>query len=173
MLQNSVSAEPSNHISNKDLDNGAEQWPVKSDVWKPLNCLVEAANRTKTCNFTMQGGSAIKEEKIDDLDDEVHVHKSKIREHLHKQKVEDDKNDAIPTPSGLTKARRMNGARRKKATTNRELSSQVMLDAAGVKNMRRISPIWLSLVPSDDQYVTVSIPKFMTNVCVCFCFVLM
>lgn len=121
----------------------------------------------------MQGGSAIKEEKIDDLDDEVHVHKSKIREHLHKQKVEDDKNDAIPTPSGLTKARRMNGARRKKATTNRELSSQVMLDAAGVKNMRRISPIWLSLVPSDDQYVTVSIPKFMTNVCVCFCFVLM
>lgn len=157
--QNSVSAEPSNHISNKDSDNGAEQWPVKSDVWKPLNCLVEAANRTKTCNFTKQGGSAIKEEKIDDLDDEVHVHKSKIRAHLHKQKVEDDKNDAIPTPSGLTKARRMNGTRRKKATTNRELSSQTMLDAAGVKNMRRISPIWLSLVPSDDQEGDASLPR--------------
>lgn len=171
-MQNSVSAEPSNHISIKDSDDGAEKWSVKSDLWKPLNCLVEVANRTKTCNLTIQGGSATKEEKIDDLDDEVHAHKTKVREHIRKPKVEDDKNDAILTHSGLTKARRMNGTRRKRATTNRELNSQAVLDDAGVKHMRRISPIWFSLVASDDQYGTVTIQKFIMNVCLFLCFVL-
>ncbi|KAK8963105.1 hypothetical protein KSP40_PGU021363 [Platanthera guangdongensis] len=37
-----------NHTLSKDIENSPEVY--KSELWRPLNCLVEAANRTKGLN---------------------------------------------------------------------------------------------------------------------------
>lgn len=156
--QNSSSAEPSNHIS-KEGDNCAETWPAKSDLWKPLNCLVEAANRTKAYKFTIQGGSVTKEEKLESTDGEVRVHKTKVKEHMHKPKVEDDKNGAVTASSGSIKARRMNGVGRKRASVIKELNSQAVLNAGGFKRIKRMGPVWFSLVASDEQKGDAPLPQ--------------
>ncbi|RVX20445.1 E3 ubiquitin protein ligase DRIP1 [Vitis vinifera] len=69
--QNSPSAEPSIHSTpNKETENGAESWEGKFDLWKPLNCLVEVANRTKSLKFNSQG-SAVKSEPMHVPDESV------------------------------------------------------------------------------------------------------
>ncbi|KAJ8632758.1 hypothetical protein MRB53_026094 [Persea americana] len=148
--QNSTSAEPSNNQSNKDTSNGAEPWLGKDDMWKPLNCLVEAANRTKGFKFTIQGGSIAKTEQIHDHDGEVNAHKTKVRENANKS---DGKKGITTASSESIKPRRFHGTRRKRGAASKGLnnSAQALLDAAGLKRERRIGPIWLSLVASDDQ----------------------
>lgn len=148
--QNSTNAEPSNNQSNKDTSNGAEPWLGKDDMWKPLNCLVEAANRTKGFKFTIQGGSIAKTEQIHDHDGEVNAHKTKARETANKS---DGKKGITTASSESIKPRRFHGTRRKRGAASKGLnnSAQALLDAAGLKRERRIGPIWLSLVASEDQ----------------------
>lgn len=144
-MQMSLSAQPSNFPFGKDTDNGAEQpWPGKDDPWKPLNCLVEAANRTKAFKLTIQKGSIAKTQKIHDCVGEGNT---------RKPVVHDDKNGIIPTSSESIKTGRFRGTRRKRRAASRGLSfsAQALLDAAVGIRERRISPIWLSLMASDDQ----------------------
>ncbi|XP_058105489.1 E3 ubiquitin protein ligase DRIP2 [Magnolia sinica] len=160
--QNPSTAEPSNHSSNKDTDNGGEPVPGKIDLWKPLNCLVEAANRTKSYKFTIQGGSVTKTEQPHAPNTEVHVPKKKAREHVHKSKVQDDKNGSIPAPSEqLVKARRLHKISRKRRAASGVLggSAQALLNASGIRPDRKILPIWFSLVASDEQEGDVRLPQ--------------
>lgn len=155
------SSGPSN-ISSKDTNNGSEQAPPgKDDLWKPLNCLVEAANRTKAFKFTIQGGSIAKTEQIHDLDSEVNVHKTKHHEQVKRTRVQDEKNGIIHVSSESTKTKRLHGVRRKRGAASRQLSTsaQALLDAQGDRRERRISPIWFSLVASKNLEGDASLPQ--------------
>ncbi|KAF8394333.1 hypothetical protein HHK36_020541 [Tetracentron sinense] len=156
--QNSSTDEPSNHhITNKDTENGAA-WAGKVDLWKPLNCLVEAANRTRPYKFNSQG-SVAKPESLHLPDSELHVPKTKVKAHGHKLKVQ-DKNGITPSSLGLVKPRKLHGVGRKRAAASRKLgtSAQTVLDAMGVKRSRS-SPIWFSLVASENQEGNAPLPQ--------------
>lgn len=150
--QSSASSEPSNHPSpGKGRDNGSETWEGKVDLWKPLNCLVEAANRSKSSKFSIQG-SVAKSGAPNSHDNERIPNKSKSKENRQKSKVQDDKNSSDHTPPDSERPKKLRKVRQKKAQTFGEfrVPPQVVLDAAGAKFDRKNYPIWFSLV-SDGQ----------------------
>ncbi|KAJ9172041.1 hypothetical protein P3X46_015331 [Hevea brasiliensis] len=162
--QNSSSAEASQPASNNEADNGAESWDGKSDLWQPLNCLVEVANRTKSFKPTSQVSDA-KLESTHDPDNEPHVRKTKFRENKDKVKVEDENNNNDSVPSESTGPKRLRRIRRKKASNFGYLgiSSQAVLDAASAKHERRAGPVWFSLVASEDQEGDAPLPQIPAN----------
>ncbi|KAH6766783.1 DREB2A-interacting protein 2 [Perilla frutescens var. hirtella] len=152
MRQNSAASEPSNHPSpDKGRDNGSQTWEGKVDLWKPLNCLVEAANRSKSSKFSIQG-SVAKSEAPNSHDNEGIPNKSKSKENRQKSKVQDDKNCSDHTPPDSERPIKLRRVRQKKAQNYGEfrVPPQVVLDAAGAKFDRKNYPIWFSLV-SDGQ----------------------
>ncbi|KAL6007344.1 hypothetical protein ACLOJK_032841 [Asimina triloba] len=160
--QHSSSAEPSNHATNKDTENGNESIPGKIDLWKPLNCLVEAANRTKSYRFTIQGGSVTKTEQPHTPNSEAHVPRKKTKEQIHKARVQDDKNEIASAPAEqLVKARKLHKISRKRRAASGELgsSAQALLNASGIRRERRVSPIWFSLMVSDEQEGETRLPQ--------------
>lgn len=150
-MQSSFPAEPSQPLPNKQTENGAEPWEGKLDLWKPLNCLVEVANRTKSAKSNSQG-SDNKVEPTLAVDNEHQGRRSKIKENKRKSKVEDEKN-ADPVYSVNVKPKKVRRVRRKREAAFGELmiSPQAVLDAASAKQERRIGPIWFSLIASEDQ----------------------
>ncbi|KAJ8558125.1 hypothetical protein K7X08_004891 [Anisodus acutangulus] len=160
---NSSSAEPSSHPTpDKETENGSEQWEGKVDLWKPLNCLVEAANRSKSSKFTSQGSTA-KSEGLYSHDREGHVRKPKVKEHGQKLKIKDDNNvDPAPEFNKPKKSRRI---RQKKASIFGEfnISPQTVLDATTARCERRIYPIWFSLVALEDQEGDAPLPQISAS----------
>lgn len=134
-----------------------------------MNCLVEAANRTKSSRSnslgtpyaklesptTPHGGLDMSEitTKSDpptSVQSELHMPKTKNRDNGHK-KFGDDK-EGSTLPSGPVKRRRLRPAGQKRAEASKmSASGQVMLDATGSRCNRKNSPIWFSLVASEDQ----------------------
>ncbi|KDP23673.1 hypothetical protein JCGZ_23506 [Jatropha curcas] len=150
----------------------------KADLWTPLNCLVEAANRSKSSKSNSQGLSLAKTELLGAPDcefqspgtksragspngyfSEVYMTKTKNKEYGQDMKVHDEKNGANSLHASV-KRRRLT-ASRKRAAMSEELSAsaQVMLDAACAKNNRRNCPVWFSLVASEDQKGDASLPQ--------------
>ena len=129
-----------------------EPWDAKLDLWKPLNCLVEVANRTKSFKSNSQGSDA-KLEPMQANESEGRVRKSKIKEVKRKLKVEDEKNITDPVSSETVKPKMLRRVRRKREHISGEscVSPQAVLDAAGAKHERRLGPVWFSLVASEDQ----------------------
>ncbi|MQL80755.1 hypothetical protein Taro_013207, partial [Colocasia esculenta] len=154
--QSSSNVEPSDYRPSKELDIRVDPSVDKTEMWKPLNCLVEAANRTKSLKFSGQN-LVIKSGQTIGPENEVDTH----RNHPHKGKLQYDKNNSEPTTPVLTKARRMHGVGRKRAASSRELgtSTQALLDAANVKHERRISPIWFSLISAPEQEEDTRLPQ--------------
>lgn len=142
----------------------------KVDLWTPLNCLVEAANRTKSSRSNSHGTPLAKLEppttprgglemseittksaQPASVQSELHMPKTKNKDNGHKTKFRDDK-DGNTLPSGPVKRRRLRPARQKRAAASEmSASTQVMLDATGNRCNRKNSPIWFSLVASEDQ----------------------
>lgn len=120
------------------------------DLWKPLNCLVEVANRTKS--FKSQGSDA-KLEPMQVNESKGQVRKSKIKEIIHKSTAEDEMNISVPASSEILKPKIFRRVRRKREPNFGEsgISPQAVLDAAGAKHKRRLGPVWFSLVASQDQ----------------------
>ncbi|GER24899.1 polycomb group RING finger protein 1 [Striga asiatica] len=151
--QCSASGEPSNQqspdVKREDQSGAWEEGKV--DLWKPLNCLVEAASRTKPSKLNAQGPSC----KSEARESEEQVSKSKSREHRQKAKAkEENAEDNIPPEPGRPK--KMRRARQKKAQNFGEfkVSPQAVLDAASTKSERKSCPIWFSLV-SDEKKCTI------------------
>lgn len=140
-MQNLSTGDSSDNLSLKDSENG-EHWSPKGDLWKPLNCLVEAANRTKS----FKPFSVVKSELSYGPDSGKPALKIKFKDKL---KPQEDKNGDHAATSGLIKTKRF----RKKANASKELrsSAQALFDSAGLKLERRFDPIWCSLVASCDQ----------------------
>ncbi|ONK61114.1 uncharacterized protein A4U43_C08F26390 [Asparagus officinalis] len=69
-LRISSTVDPSDYTLYKNTDYTKASPKDKSELWKPLNCLVEAANKTKVVKSSSQS-SDIKEKKINCEDSEV------------------------------------------------------------------------------------------------------
>ncbi|PSS19068.1 E3 ubiquitin protein like [Actinidia chinensis var. chinensis] len=138
-------------------ENDNEAWEGNVDLWKPLNCLVEAANRTKSSKLSSQDSSPAKSEPANVPDYEVPVPKTKVKEHHHKSKVQDEKNGTSSLP-GLVKRKRLHAADRKNAS-GRLYSSQAMIGMPGAKQNSRKCPIWFSLVASEEQEGDIPLPQ--------------
>lgn len=163
-------AEPSKkNKPSEDTENNVELTEGKVDLWTPLNCLVEAANRTKSSKSNSQGSSLAKLEPLTtpqgglnmpeittksepsaNIHSELRIPKTKNKDNGHKTKFGDDKDGNI-LPSGQVRRRRVRPSGQKRAAASESASAQVMLDAAGGRCNRKNSPIWFSLVASEDQ----------------------
>ncbi|XP_051142263.1 E3 ubiquitin protein ligase DRIP2 [Andrographis paniculata] len=162
--QNSASGEPYNQQSaNKGMENGSEAWEGKLDLWKPLNCLVEAANRSKSSKINIQG-SAPKSETLQH-NDGLLASKTKNKEQRQKSKVQDDRacNDQFPSESERQK--KLRKFRQKKAQNYGEFRAppQFVLDASSIKLDRRNYPIWFSLVPEEQEGDGPTLPQIAAS----------
>ncbi|KAK8955979.1 hypothetical protein KSP40_PGU007957 [Platanthera guangdongensis] len=119
-----------NHTLSKDIENSPEVY--KSELWRPLNCLVEAANRTKGLKSNLQTPT-IKVEKTNGLNNGSH-----IREHPNKIKLKDEKKNYISTSLATVKSRRMQSISRKRK--DQGPSAQAVLDVADAARERKICP---------------------------------
>ncbi|RAL43476.1 hypothetical protein DM860_012617 [Cuscuta australis] len=157
--QNTSNSEPSSLVLPiKETNNATKQWDEKVDLWKSLNCLVEAANQSKP----MLQVSAAKPELPNTSDNDGNVRKVKVKEHGQKFKVEHDHNDPIPHES--EKPRKLRRVRKKDPTFGSfKISPQDVLDATSTKYHRRISPIWFSLVASGDQEGNEPLPQISAS----------
>ncbi|XP_040999693.1 E3 ubiquitin protein ligase DRIP2-like isoform X2 [Juglans microcarpa x Juglans regia] len=103
---------------------------------------VEAASKTKSIKFTMHG-MVVKPA----------LPKAKIKGHGNKSKGHGDDNGSMSAPSSLVKTRKFHGVRQRRAAVSEGLINipgQALIDV-DYKNDRRFSPIWFSLVASNDQ----------------------
>lgn len=151
----------------KVSDKDAEIIEGKADLWTPLNCLVEAANRTKSSKSSTQGPGSAKLEPDNGLsindyksiaessnaaDSEIYTRKTKTKEPEY-TKVKNKSKGTTLLP-GPAKRKRIRAANRNKAAFSREMylaSAQTMLDASGAKDTWKSSPIWFSLIASEDR----------------------
>ncbi|KAG5603313.1 hypothetical protein H5410_034683 [Solanum commersonii] len=143
-----------------ETENGMDLWEGQVDLWKPLNCLVEAANRSKSAKFTSPGSTA-KSEYLHSLDNEAHVRKNKVKKHGLETKVQDNRNNSGPAHLGSDKPKKMRRNSQKKASESGgfSISPQTVLDAIATKCERRNNPIWFSLVASEDQEGDAPLPQ--------------
>ncbi|KAL3531269.1 hypothetical protein ACH5RR_010591 [Cinchona calisaya] len=163
--QNSSNGDPSSHsIPDKETKNGPQTWEGKVDLWKPLNCLVEAANRSKSSKFTSQGSSA-KSEPLHSGENGGHSRKTKGKEHGQRSKVQDEKNSNESTPPDSERPKKLRRIRQKKAPAFGEfnVSPQAVLDGVSTRCEMRINPIWFSLVATKDQEGDASLPQISAS----------
>ena len=142
-MQNSFTAEQSSHPPSEEEKEGGKPWERKVD-WKPLDDLVEAANRSKSSKVNTQGSMA----KAEPPYTVRSVRKSKGKDQLQKYKVED-----MDDTSESAKPKKLRRYRKKKSNGNLSVTAaQAMLDA-GANNVRekRNYPMWFQLVPFKDQ----------------------
>ncbi|KAL9394874.1 hypothetical protein Peur_014159 [Populus x canadensis] len=162
--QNSSSAEPSQPAPDDEAENGAEPRDGKSDLWQPLNFLVEVANRTKSFKSIPQVNDA-KLESRPVHDNEPQVHKTKFKENKDKSKVKDEKNNIDNVSEGTVEPKRLRRIRRKKAAFNdvSGISSPAVLHTAAAKQERRSGPVWFSLLASEEQEGDASLPQIPSS----------
>ncbi|CAL0321017.1 unnamed protein product [Lupinus luteus] len=172
-------AEPSKkHKPGEDIEDSVELTEGKADLWTPLNCLVEAANRTKSyrsnshatpsskldspttpCGDVDMSTNANKPELPASVQSELSISKTKNKDNGHKTKFGDDK-DGSSLPSRPVKRKRLRPAGQKRVEASEmSASAQVVLDASNGKYNRKNSPIWFSLVASDDQKGDFPLPQ--------------
>ncbi|XP_038717594.1 E3 ubiquitin protein ligase DRIP2-like [Tripterygium wilfordii] len=179
--QGSVVERSNDGEAKEDTGKDVETIEGKVDLWTPLNCLVEAANRTKSSklnspvSFSKSGTSNVpdyefyspeskaKKESPSVRDGEIFVPKSKNKDRGNNTKVEDIKGGTILLP-GPVKRRRFRAASRKRAVMSdgQCTSAQAMVDASVSKCNRRNRPIWFSLVALEDQKGDESLPQIPT-----------
>ncbi|GER55388.1 ring finger protein [Striga asiatica] len=150
--QSSAVDEPSNDpCGNMGRENHSELWDGKLDIWKPLTCLVEAANRSKSSKSSMQG-SVVKLEDQRSYDNEGPLGTNKHKKHRRKSKVKDEKNSSDNTPTESERPKKLRKIRQKARNFGefRVPPEVVVLDAASAKLERKSYPIWFSLVASDE-----------------------
>ncbi|KAM7521667.1 hypothetical protein LguiA_011569 [Lonicera macranthoides] len=159
--QNSSTAEPSGlPLHDEETENGDEPLESKVDLWKPLNFLVEVANRSKSSKFTSEG-SAAKSEPLNSLNIDGHARKTKVKEQAQRSKAQDEKNSTdVGLPESM-KPKKLRRIRQKKAVAVGEtvLSPQVVLDSSDAGLERKINQIWFSLVASEDQEGYAPLPQ--------------
>lgn len=179
LLQESSPDEPSNERKlSIDMKNGTGLKDEKFDLWTPLNCLVEAANRTKSSKqvsphtslaesangtksskMNLHGASLSKMEQPTQNQSEVQNFSegsfamSKAKNKAIGVTREDKNGTSSVAGSGTVKRKRLRGVGVKKAAPSEMLglSAQLLLDASGSKQFRRNRPVWFSLVASEDQ----------------------
>lgn len=137
--------EASNH-SNKDTEGDSKELADKAELWQPLNCLVEAANRTKSIRSSSQN-PVVKGDQLNGSPSCTYASKTKARENLQKTKIEDDKKD-VTVPPVLPKRRGQGTTRRRREV---QAPADAKPDAAAAQKEKKFNSIWFSLIASFDQ----------------------
>ncbi|CAA3014209.1 E3 ubiquitin ligase DRIP2-like [Olea europaea subsp. europaea] len=162
---NPNAAETSSGLSpDEGRESGSEPWKGKVDLWKPLNCLVEAANRSKSSLLAPQG-SVAKLESIHSHDNKGIVRKTKNKEPGTKSKVQHDKIGKDRDHGQSEKPKKMRRIQQKKAHYFGEfrIEPQNLLNAAFAICEKRNNPIWFSLIASDDQEGDAHLPQISAS----------
>ncbi|KAG7653329.1 Zinc finger RING-type [Arabidopsis suecica] len=150
-------------FSNKENKDGDEPWDSKLD-WKPLNFLVEVANRTKPLKSSVSQGSGSKSEHANASHNQFQGSKTKTKDKKRKCKREDEKSNGDPTTSEIATPKRMRTTQRKRsATTLGDSRNLPQPDESSAKQERRNGPVWFSLVASSDQEGGTSLPQIPAN----------
>ncbi|XP_042405340.1 E3 ubiquitin protein ligase DRIP2-like isoform X1 [Zingiber officinale] len=152
--QTHSNVEPSNHMFYEGKQNGGLSFQDKVDIWNPLNCLVEAANRTKAFSSVPQR-PVVKDEKFNDYGGETNISNERHKVHQHKSKIL-EKTDSILMQPVTQKESRLQKVTRSNDLTASARSSH---DAQNSQSVRKINPIWFSLVPSVEQ-LQIGDPQF-------------
>ena len=141
MLQNESSKQ---RMHSNGVDNAV-------DLWQPLNCLVEAASKTKP-NKPNSQENFVYPIYPTAPQSEARQPTSKLTEHGYKPKVHGDEKDSTPAPSGSVKRRKVQGVRQRRPAASEGLNvpTQTVVDLNS-KSARRFNPIWFSLVASNNQ----------------------
>ncbi|KAK8712702.1 hypothetical protein V6N13_147932 [Hibiscus sabdariffa] len=140
----------SEHRSNEETDD-VEIMESKADLWTPLNCLVEAANR-KSSKINSQASTASVSEPHNGPD--CHTYVPEIKVGLESPTVTDGKNGTELITKPVKRTRLHAEAQKKAASSNR-----IMLDTLGSKWSRNNNQIWLSLVACEDRIGNTSLPQ--------------
>ncbi|KAL7588800.1 hypothetical protein Lser_V15G39085 [Lactuca serriola] len=138
--QNNNSSPSSAPSPDKETKNG------KVDMWKPLNYLVEVANRSKSSKFTSQG-SSVKSEPQNTPKSEGQLRKLKGKDQLKRSKFQDENGRSDVDVTESAKPKKI----RKKRKNNAGNATVMDADANNAAMEKRISPIWFHLVPSQQQ----------------------
>lgn len=148
-----------NHNSSKDEENDTEDLTGNADVWKPLNCLVEAANRTKSIKFVQ--GSDVKSETAHVANSELRGSKGKFRKHSQKRFPDDDNGN---TSVSIAKSKKSKTKRKKPSGAPDELgtSAQAIISSSNFKRDKN-SPIWFKLVAAEDQEGDKALPQISSS----------
>ncbi|XP_021773135.1 E3 ubiquitin protein ligase DRIP2-like isoform X1 [Chenopodium quinoa] len=146
----SSSAKSSNDQNRGEhLENSNEGREGKVDLWKPLNTLVEAANRSKFSKSNLQGSSHVKTDSSCSGDADISMNKTRNEENEQRDEGQDEKN-AVPTVPGPAKRKRLRPSNRNRSSAPAEQSSpQVVVNE--VRRNWKDGPIWFTLVASEDQ----------------------
>jgi E3 ubiquitin-protein ligase DRIP len=149
-VQNSPCTEPSQPDPD-EAENGTEPRDGKSDLWQPLNFLVEVANRTKSFKSSPQLNDA-KSESRPVHDNEPRALRTKFKGNKDKSKVKDEKNNIDNVSEGPVEPKRLRRIRQKRAVFNNisGISSPAVLDTAAAKQERRSGTVWFSLLASEQ-----------------------
>ncbi|KAJ8761276.1 hypothetical protein K2173_001332 [Erythroxylum novogranatense] len=160
LRKNSSVAEASQHASNEKTENSDEQWDTKSDLWQPLNCLVEVANRTKSFKSNSQSSDG-KLECSQGPDNDIHVRKIKLKGSKDNCKGENEKNNPATGSSEPAECKRLHRIHCEKATVfgDSGISSQDASNTVSAKQKRRFGPVWFSLVTCENQKGVASLPQ--------------
>ncbi|XP_017252477.1 E3 ubiquitin protein ligase DRIP2 [Daucus carota subsp. sativus] len=151
--QNFSNGEPSSHsIPNIGTDSGASTGEGKADLWKPLNFLVEVANRSKSSKSTSQEPASKSEP--------TNVAKTKGLSFRNKRKTKDKRNSTGLNPPESERQNLLSLGQKKADTSGKSnVSLQAVLDANSIRHDRRLSPVWCSLVASKDLEDYRSLPQ--------------
>ena len=143
MQNSSPSSAPS---PDKDTKHG------KVDMWKPLNYLVEVANRSKSSSKFTSQGSTVKSEPQNTPKSEGQLRKSKGKDQLKRSKFQDEngRSDDVDAITESAKPKKIRKKRKSNAGSG-NLQGLMDVDANNVVREKRISPIWFHLVPSEEQ----------------------
>ncbi|KAE8807620.1 Polycomb group RING finger protein 1 [Hordeum vulgare] len=128
-------ADTSSHNSNKDKA-GDDKDLDKADLWKPLNCLVEAASKTKS----FRSCSSVKGDQPNGSPSSEQASREKPVENLRKTRFQDDKKDA---PQSVVLKKKGPG-RTKNATS---VAAAIQKDQYSTA----LNPVWFSLIASFEQ----------------------
>ncbi|KAJ6730852.1 E3 UBIQUITIN PROTEIN LIGASE DRIP1 [Salix viminalis] len=158
--QNSPCSEPGQPAPN-EVENGAEPRDGKSDLWQPLNFLVEVANRTKPFKSSSQVNDAKSESRYVH-GNEPQALKTKFKGDKDKSKVKEENNTIDNVSEELVEPKRLRRVRRKRAAFN-NISSPAVLNNAAAKQERRSGPVWFSLLASEEQEGDAPLPQIPSS----------
>ncbi|XP_074292677.1 E3 ubiquitin protein ligase DRIP2-like [Silene latifolia] len=153
--QSSSARSSNDQICGEHMENNMEGREGKEDFWKPLNTLLEAANRTKFSKPGSQGVSHIQTDPNCSGGADACMVKIEIEENGHRAEGEKSK---MPSTVEPVKSRRGRRANRKRLSGSAEsCSSKFILNVA--RRNWRDGPIWFSLVASGDQKGVEPLPQ--------------
>ncbi|KAL8166646.1 hypothetical protein V2J09_008145 [Rumex salicifolius] len=144
------SSKSSNNQNSKSFNN-------QVDSWKPLNCLVEAANQTKFLKSNSLGPSQVKADQDPAQVAGIHAAKTNNEENGHRG----DAQHANSVPS-QTKRKRMRPPNRKTAGPFGD-SSNSQLVVHSMRHHQQNMPIWFSLVASENQEGAAPLPQLSSG----------